>query len=367
MRRPKSFARELLDTSWQQPLWAVPFAIFFTELYAPDWRGFPLMYRMSLVFAYAIRLAMVLAGHLLLPRLAPRREAAATPDRLWFWVDGLVYASAAIVGAFIAAALVNRFVFPGFLGTGRAWVTTGLYTLLFTTLFTGMAYAAAFHRQAVERARAVEQVRAELAGAELRALRAQIQPHFLFNTLNTIAALVAENPRAAEDTVTRLAEVFRHVLAASDEERTPLDAELGFVRDVLAIERLRLGERLRVVENVEPGLGGVPVPSLLLQPIVDNAVRHGIGARAEGGEIRLAAHARDGRLVLEVADDGPGMDAASPSRGAGFGLRSVRERLAALGPPHALELESMPGRGTTVRITLPLEAGPSPARGGTRS
>ncbi len=361
MTRPRSAIQDLLATLWQQPLLAIPFAVFFSLIYEPNWRGFQVLYLAALIFALVIRLAILVTGHALVPLLTAGRDRDVSPRQASFWVEGVVYATAALIGSFAAAYLVDRALLPGFMRGRHSIMLVGGYALLFTLLFTGLTYAIYFYREGLERAQAAEQARAELAQAQLRALRAQIQPHFLFNTLNTIAALIAENPRTAEDTVTRLAEVFRYVLAASGQEQAPLGAELGFVRDVLAIERLRCGDRLRIVEEVEPGLEGLPVPSLLLQPVVENAVRHGISPRAEGGTVRLAARREGALLVLEVEDDGPGMDGAAAEAGAGFGLRSVRERLEALGPPHVLDIRSSPGRGTLVRIILPAR----PAASGT--
>jgi len=341
---------------WRQPLWAVPFAAFFALIYMPTWHGLVTSYKMSLVFAFAIRCGLLAVKWWVLPPALERLEDRGYSRPTRSWIAGLYYMAGAVVGSAAAAFLNNRFVLPGsFLGSGRAIALTVFYSLIFTTLFLGINYAVVFYRQAVERARAVEQVRAELARAELRALRAQIQPHFLFNTLNTIAALITENPKAAEDTVTRLAEVFRYVLTRSGQEHAPLGEELAFVRDLLAIERLRLGERLRTDEVVESGLEGVPVPALLLQPLVENAVRYGPGSSLAGGTIRLAARREAGRLVLEVEDDGPGFDPEAAPSGTGFGLRSVRERLQALGPPHAIEVRSAPGWGTLIRLTLPLD------------
>ncbi len=359
MSRSRSLGRDLAAILWQQPLLAIPFAVFFSLIYAPSWRGLSLLYLVALVFALVIRLAILATRHAVVPHLVAGRDPAVSPRQAAFWIEGVAYAVSALLASFLSAWLVHVTLWRGFLEGRHSVMQVGGYALLFTLLFTGLAYAVHFYREAVDRAQAAEQARTELARAELRALRAQIQPHFLFNTLNTIAALIAENPRAAEDTVTRLAEVFRYVLATSGQEQAALGAELRFVRDVLAIERLRFGDRLAVVEEVEDGLDDLPVPSLLLQPIVENAVRHGVSARPGGGTRRLAARRAGPLLHLEVEDDGPGLDGAAPATaGAGFGLRSVRERLETLGPPHALEIRSSPGGGTLVRITLP--AGPSP-------
>src|SRR5262249_50186014 len=223
-------------------------------------------------------------------------------------------------------------------------------------LVGGIIYARIFYRQAVTRAVALERMRAELARAELRALRAQVNPHFLFNTLNTIAALINENPAAAEDVVTRLADVFRHALTASGREHTRLADELSFLRSWLAIERVRFGDRLRVVEDVEPGLEDVPVPGLLFQPLIENAVRYAVAPRAEGATVTLTVR-RDpagDTLTAEIGDDGPGFAPGGNPRGHGVGLESVRERLRLGGAGHAFALATAPGQGTRVRITLPM-------------
>ncbi|HET7224110.1 MAG TPA: histidine kinase [Candidatus Eisenbacteria bacterium] len=355
-----SLARDLLATLWQQPLWAIPFALFFLALGVAPPREYPRVYAASLVYAYCIRLALVAVRHAVLPRI--RGDATARDTRgVAAWTDGVWFTGAAVLASYVAAFILDRTFLPGFLGSPRALLQSGLFALLFAALFTGIVYAMVFHRQALERAAAAEQARAELARAELRALRAQLEPHFLFNALNTIAALIVENPAAAEDTVTRLADVLRHALLASGSEHVPLREELAFAHSVLDIERVRFGERLTVRERVDPALLDVPVPSLILQPVVENAVRHGIAARPGGGTIELSARREGDSIVLEVKDDGAGFEPDQAPRGGGFGLHAVRERLRIAGPPHALEVTSAPGRGTDVRITLPVAPDLAPA------
>ncbi len=341
-------------------LWAIPFALFFGTLYGGGWGGYGSAYVISLVFAAVIRTSTVLAGELLVPRLGVRRAGS---DR---WLpEAAVYFTVSVTASFVAAFIVDRFVLRGFLGTPRAWLVSGMFAVAFSVLVGGIIYARVFYRTAVARAVALERVRSELARAELRALRAQVNPHFLFNTLNTIAALINENPAAAEEVVTRLADVFRHALTASGREHTRLAEELEFLRSWLAIERVRFGDRLRVVEDIEPGLDDVPVPGLLFQPILENAVHYAVAERAEGATLTLRVR-RDpsGRtLTAEFADDGPGFVPGARARGNGVGLESVRERLRLGGEGHAFALETAPGQGTRVRITLPLEpvlAAPAP-------
>lgn len=338
-------------------LWAIPFALFFGTLYGGGWASYGSAYIVSLVFAAVIRGATLLAERLVVPRLRRRAGAGGYP---WL-LDAAVYMTVSVGASYVAAILVDRFLVRGFLGSPRAWLISGMFAVAFTVLVGGIIYARVFYRQAVSRAVALERMQAELARAELRALRAQVNPHFLFNTLNTIAALISENPAAAEDVVTRLADVFRHALTASSREHTRLADELEFLRSWLAIERVRFGDRLRVVEDIEPGLDDVPVPGLLFQPLIENAVRYAVAPRAEGGTVSLRVR-RDPSgetLTAEIADDGPGFAPGVRPSGHGVGLESVRERLRLGGAGHAFALESTPGGGTRVRVTLPIAPIPS--------
>lgn len=206
--------------------------------------------------------------------------------------------------------------------------------------------------------------------AQLVALRAQINPHFLFNALNTIAALIAERPGEAEDAVEHLAKIFRHTLTTAAAPTVPLGAELDLVGRYLAIETMRFGDRLRLTIDVPADLHGRPVPAFALQTLVENAVKHGLEPKR--GPVDLAVRARldaHGALVLSVQDSGVGVkhlpaaelngDGAAPSATVdpatyGIGLSNVAARLADLyARPDLLRLESAPGAGTTATITLP--------------
>lgn len=369
----KTPLRGLVRVAWQQALWAVPFALFFGLLneHGGGLATYWIAFKASLVFAYSIGLSLWAVKWFVEPHLVRGATNLAIDRSLRV---GGAYIAGALVGSYVAAFLIHRFLIPGFVGGPRAMIVTGLFTLLFSALFAGVNFAFVFYHHAVDRARAVETMRAELAMAELRALQAQINPHFLFNTLNTIAALTRIDPAAAEATITRLAEVFRYTLRASGTTHARLADELAFVREYLAIERTRFGDRLRIVEDIEPGLDSVDIPALLLQPLVENAVRYAVSPRSEGGTIRLGAR-RDGDVLhLLVADDGPGMSELASESGNGFGLHSVQERLRAAGPPHAIHIDSGPGRGTAITLTVPAlalpdlgRATPPPASPGERS
>ena len=197
------------------------------------------------------------------------------------------------------------------------------------------------------------------ATAQLAALRAQINPHFLFNSLNSIAHLIHTDPEKAEACVERLAEMFRYVLHRADRDFVPLAEELQMTRAYLDIERARFDDRLRVETRVDPRSLHHLIPNLVLQPLVENAVKHGLSRKLGAGTVSIDASVDGELLTLAVADDGPGM----PERllgevwDRGVGLRNLRDRLERLyGPEHPPVIESVPGLGTVVRLQLPARA-----------
>ncbi len=170
--------------------------------------------------------------------------------------------------------------------------------------------------------------------SELKALRAQINPHFLFNALNAIASLIPREPERAEATVEQLAEVFRYTLRESDKEWTRLEDEMEFVRAYLEVEKARFGERLSTEIVLEPSLNGVRIPTMIVQTLVENAIKHGIMMVRKGGHLRVEALQKEDWIRIEVADSGPGFgrqllpgEVPPSAKGTGFGLRSVKERL----------------------------------------
>jgi hypothetical protein len=202
-----------------------------------------------------------------------------------------------------------------------------------------------------------QELRLQTSRSELKALRAQINPHFLFNALNAIASLIHTDPTRADEAVEQLAEVFRYTLRRSDSEWAPLDQELAFARAYLDVERARFGARLTCVIDSDH-LPPVPqVPSMLLQTLIENAVKHGVSQTRGVGHIDLIVRTTSSDVVMEVRDNGPGPGAPGmrPRDGEGFGLRSVRERLAGhFGDRASLTLVRDEARGLTIaRIEMP--------------
>jgi two-component system, LytTR family, sensor kinase len=235
-------------------------------------------------------------------------------------------------------------------------------TLLKVCSLLLVAYGVSYARRHRAREIAASRLETELAGARLSALKAQLHPHFLFNAFNSVSALLGRDPAAAREMLARLESLLRVTLERADAQEVALAEELRVVEMYAGIEGVRFSDRLRVEIDAAPALRGALVPHLLLQPLVENAVKHGIAARPGPGRIAVSARAEGGRLVLSVADDGPGAPADGASRGEGIGLANTRARLAQLhGPGAALSVESAEGRGTRVTVTLPLRFATSSA------
>jgi two-component system LytT family sensor kinase len=204
----------------------------------------------------------------------------------------------------------------------------------------------------------------QLVEAELRALRAQINPHFLFNSLNTIAALISFEPDKAEKFTVRLAKVFRYVLIHADRPLSAVDEEMDFLRTYLEIEQIRFGERLLVEFDVENSIAHTAIPSLILQPLVENAIKHGIAPKVGTSKISVRAKRHEKSLLLSVEDDGvgflrngsqPGRSLAASSSGAGVGLQNVRDRLNTMyGATASLSLVNLPDGGSRATLEIPL-------------
>ena len=201
----------------------------------------------------------------------------------------------------------------------------------------------------------IEEQNRLLVEARMIALTGQINPHFLFNTLNSISSLVRTNPELARQLILRLSNILRRLLRRQ-ETYTPLREELDLVEDYMSIERVRMGDKLQFSTEVEDGALDAMVPSMLLQPLVENSIKHGISPKIDGGSIRISGRRSSGRLVLEVRDNGVGIppDRQDGLYDEGVGLSNVRERVKTLyGSDCVFRVVSQEGQGTTVEIELP--------------
>ena len=244
----------------------------------------------------------------------------------------------------------------GWLLTTIPWGTF----MYFTTL--GCVHAFAYFVEVKEREAQTARLAAQVAEARLGALRMQLHPHFLFNSLNAITVLVRDQDTvAAGRMLDLLSDVLRQVLKSDRAHEVPLADELEFLERYLAIEQVRFSDRLHVRFDVDGSLLDAAVPEFLLQPLVENALRHGIANRADGGVVEVTARRAGDSLVLSVADNGPGLGTTDASRnGNGLGLANIRERLTTLyGSRARLELrarEASLGGGAVASVTIPFRA-----------
>jgi sensor histidine kinase YesM len=226
--------------------------------------------------------------------------------------------------------------------------------LIIYGMLVGIIAAVDNHRRYREREIAASQLQTELAHAQLAALKAQLQPHFLFNTLNTIGVLMNEDVATARAMLLRLSKLLRIVLHKGRTAEVPLRTELDLLENYLDIERLRFQDRLKVKMSIDPRVLDAFVPDLILQPLVENAIKYGIAPRSGAGHIEVSVERDNGFLRLEVRDDGPGIQEGFSNVGTGLGLVNTRMRLQQLyGDAHSFELRDANGGGLVVSLTIP--------------
>lgn len=232
-------------------------------------------------------------------------------------------------------------------------------------LYAGILFAAwvkdLWQREQELRSRSLE-LRARLAESELMALRRQVQPHFLFNALNAVGALVRLDRRTeAVKSIAQLSRLHRALLESAGLPFVPLEREIGFIHDYLDIECLRFGERMRIQVEIDPAAQEAMVPNLILQPLVENAVKHGVARREGESRVRVQATVRNARLRLEIANDPPSDDLPAPD-GTGYGLQSTRERLVRIyGNEARLDVDAAAPEGFLVTLEIPLAPPPNQA------
>jgi sensor histidine kinase YesM len=250
-------------------------------------------------------------------------------------------------------------------------------SLIIYWALVGLSHAYDYYRRYHERERRAAQLELEasqletqLAQAQLDALRMQLHPHFLFNTLNTISVLMQEDVEAANRMLVRLSELLRLALRNTEAHEVSLKQELEFLRGYLEIEQTRFQDRLRVLWQVAPDTLDAQVPNLLLQPLVENAIRHGIAPRATAataGTIEISAERHNGTIELRVRDDGAGLSLPQERNTSGIGLANTQARLQQLyGDAHHLRLAPAEGGGLIVSVTIPFHTVAGGQRGAVR-
>jgi two-component system LytT family sensor kinase len=244
--------------------------------------------------------------------------------------------------------LKDEFLAPIWKETG--WALLAAYA---SSIFAVMIPLKIWNNTRNEKKLEAQQLR--LNEARLAALTSQINPHFLFNTLNSVSSLIRTNPEQARSVVYRLSSILRRLLRKTD-NLTPLREELAFIDNYMTIEMVRFGEKLRFVKEIDPETLDRLVPSMLLQPLIENSIRHGLATKVDGGMIRVRSYLADGRLHLVVEDDGVGIPEARLATlfEQGIGVSNVNERMKVLyGPDYRMWIDSKPGEGTRTGIEIP--------------
>lgn len=228
------------------------------------------------------------------------------------------------------------------------------FDLLLYAAIAAAGHAADAYRRSRLRELHATRLETRLVEAQLQVLKMQLHPHFLFNTLHSISALMHRDVEAADRMIAVLSDLLRQSLRSTEQHVVPLQQELDFLGRYLEIETTRFSDRLRVVYDVDPSTLGAMVPNLILQPLVENSIRHGIALRSAPGCIEIRSRREGERLHLEVQDDGPGVPGSAPSR-EGIGLSNTRVRLAQLyGAAHELAVRNAARGGLLVSIAIPL-------------
>ena len=268
-----------------------------------------------------------------------------------------------------ACRFATRWIFDGPADTPFWWVLRDQYffnfdfSMMTYWFVVGLSHAVDYRRQSAERTLTAAHLEARLAEASLQTLQRQLHPHFLFNTLHTISALIHRDAHAADAMLARLSDLLRLTLERVGTQQVQLKVELDFIEKYLEIEHTRFGERLRVVFDIDPTLLDAAVPSLVLQPLVENALRHGIAPKVSGGRIDIIARRLADTLAMTVRDDGYGVpNDELEALNEGVGVSNTRSRLVLLyGERHRFEFRAPAGGGLEVTVVIPLVLRPDAA------
>jgi two-component system, LytTR family, sensor kinase len=233
------------------------------------------------------------------------------------------------------------------------------WTLMVYSTIVGLSYALTYYRESQARAVKAAQLETRLAEARLRTLEAELHPHFLFNTLHAISSLVHTNPEAADRMISRLSDLLRITFDRAGSAGISLQEELEFLQKYLEIEQTRFHDRLTVRFDIDPETLDAEVPRLILQPLVENAIKHGVAPQPGAGLVQIASRRHGDRLTVEVSDNGVGLSAGARARlRSGIGLSNTRDRLECMyGAAHRIEFSDQ-AKGLTVRLEIPFHHAP---------
>lgn len=259
-------------------------------------------------------------------------------------------------GALIMALFTKRFHFDDWDTIRSLFLSSVEYYILIYFAIVAVFQAVSFYEKGSERGLKASRLETQLALAQLQVLKMQLHPHFLFNALNAISALMHRDVEAADRMIAQLSDLLRLSLDKDDRHQVPLKKELEFLDRYLGIEMIRFRDRLKVNMDIDPECLDAHVPKLMLQPLVENSIRYGVAMRSAAGHVVVRARRKGNRLLLEVSDDGPGLPENGDSLREGVGLANTRARLEQLyGEEHRFELRNGPIAGLQVYMEIPFE------------
>jgi two-component system LytT family sensor kinase len=333
-------------------------AYYFVSTFTERPASFPLLLGLNLSYWYSW--AVLTPGIIWLARRFPL-ERRTWKLSLLVHIGGVFLATLLHVGLTVASkiailAIVREPSIPWQIEAQRMFFLNFDWEMMTYWAIVGLSHALWYQREAMDRALRESQLETHLVEAQLQALQRQLQPHFLFNTLNTISALMHRDVDAADNMIAKLSDLLRLSLQTLGVQETTLKQELDFLSKYLEIEQTRFRDRLTVVFDVHPDTLDALVPNLILQPLVENAIKHGIGPRPSPGRVEIRARRWASVLELEVRDNGVGMSASRLSDfNRGVGLSNTRSRLQHLyGDRHRFEFKQPDGGGLQVLMTIPL-------------
>ena len=322
-----------------------------------------------------LEVSVGLTWGLLLPAiaLASLQRPLGRDPRGW-GTHGLLFVAAAFVEAIVYVFVDGRWLHVitwspvvglGFLDRVRNTATAHfMASVQFFGVIVGVTQAHLWRQRFEDRRLREARLEAELARSQLQVLRSELDPHFLFNALNTVSTLMHRDVAAADTMLARIGDLLRTSLESKDTHEVPLREEVEFLERYLDIERVRFGDRIRVTVDVTEGAMEAHVPRLFLQPLVENALRHGVGPRRGPGTVDVRAWRAGGSLRVVVADDGLGAEAPANPESSGIGLANTRRRLRRLyGREHRFRAAPLPAGGFRVSLRLPFHTGEMSARG----
>jgi two-component system, LytTR family, sensor kinase len=323
-----------------------------------DWPA-SLPFLLALNFGYWYSWACLTPAILWLARWAPIERDSWKRALVHFpgvFVATLLHIGLTVASQTVIVSIVGQEQRPWQLEAQRMFFNNFDWEMMTYWSIVGLSHALRYYSEARDRALRESQLETRLVEAQLQALQRQLQPHFLFNTLNTISALMHRNVDAADNMIARLSDLLRISLANVGVQEVSLKDELDFLSKYLEIEQTRFRDRLTVVFDVQPDTLDALVPNLMLQPLVENSIKHGIGPRVAPGQIEIRSRRAGSLLELEVRDNGVGLSAARLSDfNRGVGLANTRSRLQHLyGSSHRFEFRQPPTGGLLVLIAIPL-------------